>query len=258
MNDCPDAMARRDASQKIRNKSEIAPKMTRRRTFEWFPVGLLVVVTVLATQDRCRNECSKTVRVVGPTAPPATRPHPFAIARFPTNHSQFCDVGCALFFEQNNVATDCEDSCDYTYRYTVTVGYNDLAEVARYACRDGCNIGLYYCQAGYYCTGGEMLPCAAGKYRTEQLDDVTQCDLCPKGRYASGTRGTGLDHCDKCPENTYLNATGSTSNTNCLRCPAGKFADEKGMPLCKCITKDSCTDQWDESDRDTIPFVGRW
>ena len=33
----------------------------------------------------------------------------------------------------------------------MTPGYNDLAEVSRYECYDGCDLALMRCQPGYHC-----------------------------------------------------------------------------------------------------------
>jgi hypothetical protein len=31
-----------------------------------------------------------------------------------------------------------------------------------------------------------------------------------------------------------------------------------GMALCKCITPRSCQKEWQNFQRDSVPFVGRW
>lgn len=212
----------------------------------------------LGSQERCERECGKPVRIVGPTPPNGTRGHPYTEAEFPTVYAAFCRVGCSYFFQTTKRLNLCRDSCDRTYDYAVSVGYSDAMEVARYECRDGCAIGVQYCQQGYYCINGEMNPCAAGSYRTDSTDLVEECILCPAGRYAERDRGTSLDHCGECPKNTYLNVTGSVSSADCVRCPPGTFAKDKGTAICECITPGSCTEEWRLKDHDTLPFEGRW
>lgn len=219
---------------------------------------IAVIAPALATQQRCEEECEKPLRVAGPTPPNGTRPHPYAIAQFPTPHKQYCKVGCSFFFQTTKRLQLCREMCDLTYEYKVTVGYSDALEVARFECRDGCAIGIHYCQQGYFCIDGGMNPCPAGTYRTDSTDFVQECTLCPAGRYAERDRGTSLDHCSKCPKNTYLNVTGSVSKADCVRCPPGTFAKSEGTPVCECITADSCTEEWRLKDHDTLPFEGRW
>ena len=60
-------------------------------------------------------------------------------------YSMFCELGCAYLYSSPSDPlhiSDCTHRCDEYYKYNVTVGYNDLIEVARLECRDGCQIGL--------------------------------------------------------------------------------------------------------------------
>uniref|UniRef100_A0A7S1TV74 Tyrosine-protein kinase ephrin type A/B receptor-like domain-containing protein n=1 Tax=Phaeomonas parva TaxID=124430 RepID=A0A7S1TV74_9STRA len=239
-----------------------------------------------ADLDHCKADCSDAARPVGPTRPPNTRGHPWFPAPNPNPYLQFCQTGCSLFFESYPVLTDCQAECDRIYRYDVTVAYNDQAEVARLECRDGCEMGLLRCQAGYYCTAGSMLQCPIGTYRDVDFAAVEACVDCPRGRYRSDPRGRYLESCAQCPVGKYVNDTGSAFIEDCLRCPAGKFAPEPGLALCKCITTKSFVGVSDDIEagdyeygscepgevddptrenlffkdpyKDTVPFTGRF
>ena len=92
------------------------------------------------TIERCFENCGSPDRLVGPTRPANTRPHPWKVSAFPTRHQQFCQMGCQAFFTFNPQNTTCKATCDHTYRYQVTVGYNDQAEEARLECHNGCKL----------------------------------------------------------------------------------------------------------------------
>lgn len=239
---------------------------------------LCTIALVSATTERCMLNCASPDRLVGPTKPQHTRPHPWKIATFPTKHTGFCKMGCELFFTKWPSNETCYSECDYIYRYRVTVAYNDQAEEARLECQDGCDIALQICQAGYYCHVGEMKPCDPGTYRGDETGlAVHSCIHCPYGRWRSRNKGKSADECTKCTYGKYLNETGATAESACLRCPAGQTALQEGMRVCTCITPGSCqmelpgrttsepprefyneytggTDYW----RETVPFMGRW
>jgi hypothetical protein len=113
----------------------------------------------------CQNNCESSDRVVGSTKMIQTRRHPWKIAQFPTKTIGFCKLGCQLFFTEFPTNITCRRSCDFAYRYKIPVEYSDIAEEAINECRDGCDIALTVCQAGYYCNHGEMISCPAGRYR---------------------------------------------------------------------------------------------
>lgn len=205
-----------------------------------------------------------------------TREHPWKIAQFPTKTIGFCKLGCQLFFTEFPTNITCRRSCDFAYRYKIPVEYSDIAEEAINECRDGCDIALTVCQAGYYCNHGEMISCPAGRYR-EAIPDLSVGSLksALERSYRSREKGKSANECTLCPIGKYANILGSILVSDCLRCPAGKHAEQEGMRLCKCITKDSCalsvrnarkTSKWfslNEKDgidyfRETIPFMGRW
>ena len=199
-----------------------------------------------------------------------TLPHPFSQAIFPTTKYGFCQMGCQFFFSEFPKNTTCKALCDYTYRYTVTAGYSDLAEEAMLECKDGCDIALQVCQPGFYCNYGEMLPCQAGRYRESipdlsitSLNAATVCSECPPGRYRASERGKSPEDCAKCPKGKFAAVTGSVLVSDCVRCPAGKFAEIEGMSSCKCITEGACDMEDFFADgvdyfRATVPYVGRW
>jgi len=240
-----------------------------------------------ANEERCRRDCALPVNVshsewsvgpnpryaltleflqgvghyrpIGPTRPPHTRGHPW----FPHDHeltnpskySDFCEAGCTFFFAENPSNITCKRTCDQTYRYDVDGGYSDLAEVARYECYDGCDLGLMRCQPGYHCdwpstTGvpaesnwekfANMTPCKPGTYRPNDYLHVYACFDCPPGRFREKQKGRSIESCDKCPASRYVNASGSDEHTDCLRCPAGRFSSEQGAGLCHCVTAWSC------------------
>lgn len=210
----------------------------------------------------------------------------------PNPYTAFCEIGCSLFYsfptEIPVELVHCTDQCDEMYRYNISVGYNDLAEVARLECRDGCQIALKRCQPGYYCSqvklnktpsitsaivskqsenvyyeGGIMKPCPVGTYRDVDYGSVETCVPCPPGRFREDTKGRNLDSCSKCPVGTYNKLNGSSSILDCLRCPAGTFTNQPGSEFCLCITPAACANDQlpspaDAEKRDTIPYIGRW
>lgn len=226
----------------------------------------------------CQSNCGSSDRLTGPTRPPHTRTHPWKVASFPTTVISFCKLGCQYFFATKPTNETCIAACDHQYRYRVTTGYSDTAEVARLECEDGCRIALQVCQAGYYCTDGIMTPCPVGKFRESvsnisivALHETHACINCPYGRYRALNKGKSANECSLCPVAKYANVTGSIKESDCLRCPAGKFASEEGSRLCKCIDSDSCDETVFVGDeektfykndvdyyRETVPFIGRW
>jgi hypothetical protein len=231
-------------------------------------------VHVTPTVARCQTNCKNVngARLVGPTSPSHTRPHPWKIAEMPIKFPGFCQLGCQFFYAEEPYNVTCKRACDYAYRYEVTVKYNDYIEGARLECRDGCDIALQICQTGYYCDMGKMLPCAPGRFRESYTENVTTCIDCPVGRYRERDKGTDADTCSLCPVGKYNNVTGADSIDYCIRCAAGMVAEEEGMGLCKCITAESCGMIGPEIDgntstyysngvdffRETVPYVGRW
>lgn len=147
--------------------------------------------------------------------------------------------------EDQNTLQLCLDRCDFTYQYKITVGYSDIAELARLECWDGCQIANYRCQPGYYCFKGMMLACPVGKYRTVAYEHVEECFLCPTGRYRDRLGGRSADDCDLCPTGKFIDVVGSDDVGDCKRCPAGKFGIEPGVSDCACISKRSCIDKPD-------------
>jgi hypothetical protein len=206
----------------------------------------------------------------------------------PNPYSPFCEVGCELFYTnttkvqkrqtssstglaQEPISLDgCRHLCDTLYSYNLSVGYNDLMEVARLECHDGCFIGWKRCQPGYYCStkttiismgntpaaagnstststslqqsqvGGIMIPCPPGTYREVSYLATDKCVPCPPGRYRSELMGTSLISCKKCPAGFYAPKFQSTSLQDCIRCPEGTFTKEEGSGSCICITPFSC------------------
>ncbi|CAM9650856.1 unnamed protein product [Sphacelaria rigidula] len=133
-----------------------------------------------------------------------------------------------------------------------------LATQARLECRDGCDIAVLRCQPGYSCVDGLMSECTAGTYRNTSYDMVTSCqEQCPKGRYRERGKGRGAEDCTLCPANTYQNTTGASAEADCIRCPDGFFAEQEGTAECSCITENSCLTEWQNHQRDSMPFVGR-
>lgn len=255
--------------------------------FLWFQCALIVNVAVVSaqpTQDLdgltlCQANCDSGNRLTGPTRMTNTHDHPWKVAKFPTTTDSFCKLGCQLFFSEDPRNTTCKNICGYYYRIRVTTGYSDFVEEAKLECKDGCDIGLQVCQAGYYCTEGVMTECPPGTYREpianismKAIGTATACTPCPGGRYRSLNKGQSADDCSLCPIGKYVNATGSVSETDCQRCPAGKTAAETGSAHCICITADSCdmevkveghpSEEFfkDNVDyfRETVPFIGRW
>lgn len=245
-------------------------------------VALTSFISVVLSQlSLCQDNCVSPDRLVGPTKMPNTRPHPFKIAQFPSVQSQFCQLGCQMFFSQYPTQVGCREACDFQYRYRLTNGYSDVATEALLECRDGCDIALQVCQTGFYCTEGAMLPCPPGTYRTGlpgvsiiDLKNAFVCTNCPPGRYRSRAKGTDIVSCSKCPIGKYTSVTGSVLVSDCLRCAAGKFAEEEGMAECKCISDDSCGLEYSslsvldanytnfyangiDFGRETVPYRGR-
>ena len=175
---------------------------------------LVIVATCLlclavGTEDQCHLDCRSFDRPVGPTRPwdasdplrnplRLTRPYPYhdgANANDEYVFPEFCTLGCTYFFVSSDsdeaaggrsTLGQCLDQCDEKYSYnSSTPPYNDLAEMARLECRDGCLMALKRCQPGYYClqasfdekdaadglaensihyTGGDMIPCLPETY----------------------------------------------------------------------------------------------
>ena len=271
---------------------------------------------VTATEEQCHVDCSSSAR--SPTRPwhaidtlqnqlHLTRPYPYHIAAENTNvdiHEyslpEFCKLGCTYFFVSSSDTTNnddetqsktttlgqCLNKCNDTYSYnSSTPPYNDLAEVARLECRDGCMLALIRCQPGYYCLqvdanenanddnnhyssaennsphyqGGEMIPCPAGTYR-DVYDSVIECIPCPSNYFREDTKGRSLASCSPCPAGTSAEP-GSISIKDCVRCPAGTFSTEASF--CMCITPQACADDQlpppaDAEKSDTLPYIGRW
>lgn len=198
----------------------------------------------------------------------------------PNPYSKFCEYGCVLFYSSQSHPmhiSECFNRCDNYYAYNFSVGYNDYVEVARLECRDGCQIALRRCQAGYYCSQLEFLPdsaelnqtsgfmehCPAGTFRSNDYESVIHCIPCPPGRFREAIKGRRLEDCTKCPAGTYNEKIGSRTIHDCLRCPAGTFTNEPGSEKCICITPDACKENQfpspgDAEKRDTVPFIGRW
>lgn len=206
----------------------------------------------------------------------------FAV-EYPNPYTEFCELGCSIFFSlptEHRVELDkCTNQCDVDFSYNISVGYNDLAEVARLECRDGCQMALKRCQPGYFCSqvnvteekmeekikyeGGFMEHCPAGTYRDVDYSSVEECVPCPPGRFREATKGRNLESCTKCPPRTYNSLNGSSSILSCLRCPAGTFTNEPGSAFCICITPAACEQDHlpspaDAEKRNTVPYVGRW
>mmetsp|Transcript_42331 Transcript_42331/g.73593 ORF Transcript_42331/g.73593 Transcript_42331/m.73593 type:complete len:241 (-) Transcript_42331:247-969(-) len=224
----------------------------------WWMLLSFWVYPLEGTQVQCFADCaSGSNRPVGPTRP-ETRDYPYFKAPDPNPHMEFCEAGCTYFFQTSPTNETCKARCDYMYRYNGSVGYSDLAEVARLECHDGCDIALYRCQPGYYCAEGAMVECPVGTYRDVEYNNTQACNPCPEGRYREIPRGRYLDSCTKCRINTYLNFTGSFDQRDCLRCPDGTYTLEEGQGTCKCITQYSCKDKYRDFQRGSMPFIGRW
>jgi hypothetical protein len=248
----------------------------------FFSLVCLIVLdwcgVVSAQVQICRENCKSSDRLVGPFRMVNQRPHPWSQAVFPTDKFAFCQMGCQFFFTEFPVNTTCKRLCDFIYRYQTTVAYSDLAETAIRECRDGCDIALLVCQAGFYCTEGVMIPCPPGRYRSPitdlsvmSLNLATVCAECPPGRYRPSSKGKKPEDCSKCPLGKYAGVTGSVLVSDCRRCPAGKTAEQEGMDACKCINEASCDLEINiqgspvhfykngiDFARETAPFIGRW
>lgn len=263
--------------------------------------GLIIaslLVAAASTQEQCRIDCNSSPRPVGPTRPwdlNLSKPYPHHVAAQVDEEGkyafvEFCNLGCNYFYVSSGAGEDgdsdsnaatldrCMTQCDTNFRYNITVGYNDLIEIARLECRDGCQMALKRCQPGYYCeqvefsakndfalglsnkqlNGGQMIPCPPGTYRQNTV--VTQCVECPPNYYREDFKGKSLLDCTKCPSGTS-SKRGSTSIKDCVRCPAGKFSIEGGF--CECITPMACDvnqlpDPADAEKKDAVPYIGRW
>lgn len=228
--------------------------------------------------ELCQANCVSSYRLTGPTRMAETKPHPWKVAQYPTSTSGFCKLGCQLFYAKHPQNETCYKACDKSYRYKISSGYSDIAEEARLECRDGCSIALQICQAGYFCSSGNMTVCPSGRYR-ESVTDISivalqfakECTECPFGRYRPIVKGKSANECNLCPVGKYANKTGGIQVSDCERCPAGKFAEQEGMQLCKCINSDSCDLSIDSDGisrnffsndidfyRESVPFIGRW
>lgn len=259
---------------------------------------------ISGTEDQCHTDCTTTPRPVGPTRPwdavdplgnslHLTRPYPYHIASNDVNKNRyefhtFCQLGCTFFFgsssseetyDKKTTLGQCHDQCDETYGYnSTTPPYNDLSEIARLECRDGCLIALKRCQPGYYCIppsfpdgigtddakgyeGGDMIPCPAGTFRDVSYEAVFKCTPCPQNHYREDVKGRRLSSCSPCPAGTSAVNAGSTSINDCVRCPAGTFSTEASF--CICITPQACAREQlpfpaDAEKKDSVPYIGRW
>jgi len=193
-----------------------------------------------APNPSCTAEDASELRPIGPTPPPSSKEHPWAVAQSAalTGNMRvpFCEFGCSNYFSDTPSIATCFAKCDATYAYNITVGYSDLAEVARYECRDGCDLANRRCQPGYYCDEKQMRVCPAGRYRDYAYTQTTTCVDCPTGRWRSATQGRYMDTCSKCPAGTYVSTTGATDQAQCLRCPAGTHGPQEGLAVCIDIT----------------------
>ena len=261
----------------------------------------------IGTEDQCHSDCTSSPRPVGPTRPwdtmdplgntlQLTRPYPYHIAANDVDEHRytfhtFCQLGCTYFYsasasaeagtKQTTTLGQCRNQCDEKYSFNaLTPPYNDLAEVARLECHDGCHMALKRCQPGYYCLqpsfpdddstasssatqyeGGDMIPCPAGTYRDVSYESVSECTPCLPNHYREDVKGRRLSSCSPCPAGTSAVNSGSTSIQQCVRCPAGTFSTEASF--CMCITPQACAREQlappaDAEKRDTVPYIGRW
>ena len=265
------------------------------------------------TEDQCQSDCSSPTRPVGPTRPwdaqdplgnslYLTRPYPYHIAANDVvehryDFQTFCRLGCTFFFglsypmidtgdTKTSTLSQCRDLCDEEYGYkSSTPPYNDLAEISRLECHDGCLMALKRCRPGHYCTqpsfyddgnaaadddatgnsiqyeGGNMIPCPPGTFRDTSYEAVTECTPCPPNYYREGVKGQSLSSCSPCPAGTSAVDPGNTSITDCVRCKAGTFSTKASS--CMCITPQACTKVQlpppaDAEKKDTLPYIGRW
>ena len=190
----------------------------------WLYLFIILAGSTLGQVEICQENCASTNRRKGPTRMRNSREHPWMIAQFPTKNNAFCQLGCQIFFAENPRNVTCKAECASQYRYRVTTRYSDVVEEAILNCQDGCDIALETCQAGFFCKGGEMLPCPAGTFRESSLGSnaaVDVCTQCQPGRYRARDKGKSPFSCAPCPVGKYASDTGSTSVVGCLRCPAG-------------------------------------
>ena len=249
-----------------------------------------LVCFTIATEQQCQLDCAASNRT--PTRPwdaqdplrnllHHTRPHPYHIGdndvhryEFP----EFCKLGCTYFFVSSESETldkstldQCISQCDTKYSYnSKTPPYNDISEMARLECRDGCLMALKRCQSGYYClqvsfdnevgSGGDMIPCPPGTYRDVSYDAITECVPCPPNYFREDIKGRSLLACSPCPADSQAVRIGSTTIRDCVRCKAGTFSTEASF--CQCITPQACdTDDPSPANaekEDTVPYIGRW
>lgn len=224
---------------------------------EKFGVNYTVSRTINVTYETQPGE----YRPVKVTRPPNTQPYPFAIAPEPNTYPDFCQQGCVYWFSDSPNLPDCYSRCDHQYRFISAnsdVNYSDWAEVARWECRDGCDIAYLRCQPGYYCTDDQMIICPVGRYRDFEYNNVAECNLCPTGRYRDREGARKLEACSQCPQGYYVSTEGSTREGDCDRCPDGTFGPEPGLAICKNITKMSGLNKWRNYQRESVPFIGRW
>ncbi|GAB5363508.1 hypothetical protein AAMO2058_000889100, partial [Amorphochlora amoebiformis] len=112
------------------------------------------------------------------------------------------------------------------------------------------------CPAGYYCPSGttascyvhersscmanETQPCPAGTYSGYRvgLDNVGQCNGCPKGSYCPEASVTPIP----CVEGTYNNQFNISSVLGCTNCPMGMACPNVGtiFPSVNCSTGHYC------------------
>lgn len=277
--------------------TSVAANMPSLHLVRYLVPTLLLFNAATGTEQQCHDDCRAVPRIVGPTRPSdeidalgnpiprPTRSYPYHVALAEEyDFPRFCELGCTYFFVSSGASMPrsrwhddkstleiCMDQCDETFTYNVTVGYNDVLETARYECRDGCQIGLVRCQAGYYCvqaspsetkshSGGDMLPCPAGTFRGVAYDKVEECVSCPENHFREDVKGKSIESCRKCPANTSSRQR-SISIKDCLRCPAGTMSS--AGTSCKCITPQACDANQlpfpaDAEKKDSVPYIGRW
>jgi hypothetical protein len=122
-----------------------------------------------------------------------------------------------------------------------------------------------------------------GRYRARSGGtSLESCDKCPKGTYANVTGSTSDAQCYRCPDGKFGPEPGGWVGVEqCFRCArrvlvwlfcllglggmlrvssrrATCFVHAAGMALCKCITPRSCQPEWENFQRQSVPFVGRW
>jgi hypothetical protein len=158
--------------------------------------GISMLIRKIGSQiSLCHDNCASAMRAVQ-TANKHSRDHPYAVYPNPAKYSQYCKIGCQFYYVDVPKNTTCKRVCDYYYRHEVTTGYSDAMEQAINECKDGCSIANLVCDAGYYCSGGEMRACPTGTYRPSivnfsiwAFNSAEQCTKCPTGRYRPQKQG---------------------------------------------------------------------